>query len=553
LLESETDDGHVRLFVLRTLREFAMRNGDRAVRTAAIARHARYFADRAEAWHRAARTFDPTTARRSLARERDNLLAVVESVLDGGPIDKRRAEPALRALVALFPAAGEAPPARHLAILRPTMDATHDSGADPLLVARAHLVAGAAHRSTGERAAATRELTRALHIATTIGAPALEGEAMLELARLLHDAGEPEQAHHHVIEALRRFVDHALRVDEASALVVLAELSRARGDHDTARTACDRAFVLFDDAEDLLGRTQAHRAQLLIALDLGRTDECSFMPDADVAREIDRVEFALFFAWSRHVAGDLEGAASDYEQLDERARRGGLSELEALVLASKAALAMEQRAVPRAHALFRSAQAALSGRRPRSMATFFALGAVVDAMLARALATTPPELDPVASTVRRLVDAPNAWPEVEAELRRLGATRFFARLALRSLTPDARARVEAKLPADALVVGEGGRWFRQPGAPVVDLERRKPLARILDRLAEARVTAPDALVSRDALERAGWPGERIVPAAAAHRVRVAISTLRKLGLAGALLTRDDGYLLDPSCRMLREG
>jgi hypothetical protein len=33
--------------------------------------------------------------------------------------------------------------------------------------------------------------------------------------------------------------------------------------------------------------------------------------------------------------------------------------------------------------------------------------------------------------------------------------------------------------------------------------------------------------------------------AAQTRVRVAIATLRKLGLRGVLLTRDDGYLLDP--------
>ena len=43
------------------------------------------------------------------------------------------------------------------------------------------------------------------------------------------------------------------------------------------------------------------------------------------------------------------------------------------------------------------------------------------------------------------------------------------------------------------------------------------------------------------------------PEAAAHRVRVAISTLRKVGLSRWLLTRDDGYLLDARCPMLRAG
>ena len=35
------------------------------------------------------------------------------------------------------------------------------------------------------------------------------------------------------------------------------------------------------------------------------------------------------------------------------------------------------------------------------------------------------------------------------------------------------------------------------------------------------------------------------PRLSATRVRVAVSTLRRLGLAGILLTREDGYLLDP--------
>jgi hypothetical protein len=34
--------------------------------------------------------------------------------------------------------------------------------------------------------------------------------------------------------------------------------------------------------------------------------------------------------------------------------------------------------------------------------------------------------------------------------------------------------------------------------------------------------------------------------AAQTRVRVAVATLRKLGLRGLLVTRDDGYVLDPA-------
>jgi hypothetical protein len=42
-----------------------------------------------------------------------------------------------------------------------------------------------------------------------------------------------------------------------------------------------------------------------------------------------------------------------------------------------------------------------------------------------------------------------------------------------------------------------------------------------------------------------WPGERMTAEAAANRMKVALSTLRKLGLRSLIQRTDDGYLLDP--------
>jgi hypothetical protein len=49
----------------------------------------------------------------------------------------------------------------------------------------------------------------------------------------------------------------------------------------------------------------------------------------------------------------------------------------------------------------------------------------------------------------------------------------------------------------------------------------------------------------DALLAAGWPGERVSAEAGMQRVRVAVSTLRKLGLAAVIETVEGGYRLDP--------
>ena len=45
-------------------------------------------------------------------------------------------------------------------------------------------------------------------------------------------------------------------------------------------------------------------------------------------------------------------------------------------------------------------------------------------------------------------------------------------------------------------------------------------------------------------------GRAAPPEAASKRLRVAIATLRSLGMREALLTRDDGYLLDPAASIV---
>lgn len=50
---------------------------------------------------------------------------------------------------------------------------------------------------------------------------------------------------------------------------------------------------------------------------------------------------------------------------------------------------------------------------------------------------------------------------------------------------------------------------------------------------------------RSGAAREGWPGERMVPEAAASRVYTAVRELRAMGLRPVLDRRAEGYLLDP--------
>jgi tetratricopeptide (TPR) repeat protein len=123
--------------------------------------------------------------------------------------------------------------------------------------------------------------------------------------------------------------------------------------------------------------------------------------------------------------------------------------------------------------------------------------------------------------------------------------RFAKRRLERSVLRDSPAASHDDDRRGTLIVKrDGTRFWRVGGGQSVtaDLTRRGALRRILLHLA----TSGDAPQSPATLVRAGWPGERILEDAASTRLRVAISSLRKLGLADFLVTRDDGYQLQGS-------
>lgn len=102
----------------------------------------------------------------------------------------------------------------------------------------------------------------------------------------------------------------------------------------------------------------------------------------------------------------------------------------------------------------------------------------------------------------------------------------------------------------ALVIEDGGRRLHIEGRERIDLGRRATLRRIVVALHEHSIEHPGVALGVDALVERGWPSQTILPDAASTRLRVAISTLRKLGLRPLLLTRDDGYLFDANLRVV---
>jgi hypothetical protein len=108
--------------------------------------------------------------------------------------------------------------------------------------------------------------------------------------------------------------------------------------------------------------------------------------------------------------------------------------------------------------------------------------------------------------------------------------------------------LRARVASDAtrgIVVGPEAHWLEVDGARV-NLGRRGALRRVLAHLVDRRIGEPGSRASVAELLEAGWPGERMQWEAGVARVYTTVQRLRALGLEGILLTRDDGYLLDPA-------
>jgi hypothetical protein len=121
------------------------------------------------------------------------------------------------------------------------------------------------------------------------------------------------------------------------------------------------------------------------------------------------------------------------------------------------------------------------------------------------------------------------------------------RLAERSLR-NAIARHDRL--AHALCVAGDYAWLRAPQRERIDLGSKKVLRRMLAAFVDRRLRNATSPLSAAELIRLGWPDQRLTRSAAANRLQVALSQLRRAGLTRALLRRADGYLLHPDLAVL---
>ncbi len=166
----------------------------------------------------------------------------------------------------------------------------------------------------------------------------------------------------------------------------------------------------------------------------------------------------------------------------------------------------------------------------------------IERCVIHAVATDRPSIDETIAVSDRIRALIGVVPNVSAFIARMGDLL------------GGTAAIEPPRERPLLRVESLGRWIERGRGARVDLTRRTVLGRMVVVLARARMETPGRLLDVGELTAACWPGERIVRAAAANRVYVAISGLRRAGLAGDLERSTDGYRIatETACELVDE-
>jgi tetratricopeptide (TPR) repeat protein len=522
----------------------------------AIARHAQFFLD-AEV--------EPA--------DLDNLRAVHERALANDPGTPENAAIALRALIAMHPLLARTGPLdEYQRALDATLARANAAGLDPAMRARAYAARGRVMRGLGKLDDCEADAKHALSLARSIGDRAIEAQARRDLGRLAQNLGRVDQALEHYQAALSLFADCGDLRSQAHLSSLQSDVANAQARDADALAHGQRAIELFTRLGDPDSRARALYVEGGLHFRAGRLGDARRAWDQAIEL-LEQLGDRRFEGYARCNLGILlcevaryHSARIQLEAAYQRFARAGYQRLAAIVMGYLGTL--EHRLSNLEAAQLRYLEAADS---PRDSGSYFA--GVFRSCRATALAQLGrrEEAQLELARARELIGASG---DPRAQLAH--ALHGHAVDILASPTPDGRARAAAALAAvppsslisddvrlarellsrclgptaatrrpEAWWIREDGTAFSAPGARLVDLSRRRPLARMLSALALLHADHPGAALPIGALFERAWPGERALESARTNRVNVALVTLRTLGLRLLLQRSAAGYLLDP--------
>jgi predicted ATPase/Tfp pilus assembly protein PilF len=552
LRASPASAGGVRFSLYEGVRELAAEKlAERGEGEGARERHAAYYLAAGEA---AAIDFDRTgalAAMNRIADDLENLLAVAEGALDRLPPSREAATRALRALLVIDPVLSTRGPfGAQLDLLDRALAAGAETGADPLLQARALAARGRARHLRGIEDAGLADVERARSEAAALGAREALAGIVTDLGLLHHRRRAMDRARACYEEALALHRTTGDRRAEGRVLGNLGALHHDERRFDEAMRHYEQAIAIFasigDGAFEAIFSTNAG----LVEQERGAPARARkrYEHAAAILEEIGHQRFGAITLGNLGMLHHEEGRLADARACHERAaamlREVGDRRSEAIaqsrlgaVLASLDATDEARRALGRGERLLTHL-----GDEPSSELSQLC-GGFLDLALGRA--------------ARLGGDAEGAALHLGAVRARIAHARAGdpsladrsddIRLTLRILERSLAALGEAAERTDReLLLSPEARWCRPPGGAWQDLRERQAVRRLLTKLVEQQRKAPGKGLSLAELKEAGWPGERILPEAASNRIYVAFNLLRKLGLKPWLRKDGDGYSLDPA-------
>lgn len=602
--------GENRFSLLNSIREYADHRltemGDRAL---AESRHTAFFLEHGQKLAAELEERPDFKSLRRLQLEADNLTAVLLRALAITPPTSQTAEIALRTLLSLDPVLQVSGPfSRHLEWLDAALSVPVPG--QPSLWARALLCRAAVHRNEGHLGPSRRDYADALLLSRQTGDRRTEGRAHDGLGMLSVLFGQIPDARDHYEAALELFRGCGDRADEGLVLAHLGTLHRLGGEHAPAKESYQRALAVLRECGDQHSQCKVLTSLASVYTESGDAEEGLGLCQEALALAQATGDARAEDNARRHIAdvhmmaGNLAPAEEHYSRCLTLMQQTGNRRLEGLVLGCLGVIRAEQgryaealervtRTVQlfldsgdRYHAgifqSFRAGVLAALDRTEESESTFADAERVLDEIgahvslregelyrcfldLALARKALRDGDRPRAVAFRNEALAKLARAEaVEEETdpgvdSRAAAEGSFAsssaraRIALRMLRAYPWPKVSdssdpgASPTAHPIEADPEGNWFRtSPTAEPVSFARRKNLRRVFARLLESRLADPGHALTLQELLEAGWPGERVLPAAAANRVYVALATLRKMGLKEVLRSTDSGYFLDPA-------
>jgi predicted ATPase len=418
---------------------------------------------------------------------------------------------------------------------------------------------GTVRRFISDFDGAVSDLDRAREIAERGGDRALAADVLAGLGNAL--SGQADW------EGSRRYLERALELHPSPsfrplALAMIANTHSNEDAYDRAEPILREAVAAADQEHDVFAGAFARLSLGILLVERGAFDEAyGCLLDALTVLETSRSTRVMQARHLRAVAlthlarvkqetGDAAGALTDYHEAVAFAEEAGVRRAEAFALYGLASLLLELGELRAADDRIR---AALPLMRENCKDVEGALVALQGVLFASRGAHEDAER--FFRRAQALLDA-HKRPVFAVALAVLrgqadggGPYESFAdvRLARRL-----RAVFSEKRAGPPLFVSEDGAFFRSPeSGEAVSLARRKAVRGVLRALVDARLHRPGIPVAVEALVTAGWPGEKVMPAAGAERVYAAIATLRRLGLRGIIAQQADGYLVPADRSIVR--